>query len=526
LCDSSDAYSEYDDGHGFCFSCQGYVESDDKVRSESTGTYQYTPWRGVHSETFRRYGSQTKVSDAGTPISIGFRYPNGDYQVRNLANKSFYWVKSGSKDKPGLFGRDKFAAGSHDCVIVTEGALDAHSLYQVLHVPCVAVVSATSAVGDCTLDRSYLNSYKRIYLAFDSDTPGREATARVAKLFDFDKVWDVRFSNRKDANEYLEAGESESLREIFHNSRKYLPETLVSSLADFDEILSEEPERGIPYPFKTLTEKTKGIRLGEASLITAQEGVGKTEIMHAIEYSLLQNTNENIGAIFNEEVPKRHLEALAGIRLQRPVHLPDSGCTRDQVREALREVVGKDDRLYVYRNFGSDDPEILLDTIRFLAAARSCRYILLDHISMVVSGLSTDDERRKLDYISTKLEMMVKELNFSLIVVSHVNDLGQTRGSRYIAKVFGVRIDVTRDVLNPDPVVSRIIRLTLSKNRPAWQTGPAGVYLFDPLTNTYTEIEDDSPQLSGRNDNSQENQDSGKRVNTEGNSVAQGEYNF
>jgi hypothetical protein len=39
-----------------------------------------------------------------------------------------------------------------------------------------------------------------------------------------------------------------------------------------------------------------------------------------------------------------------------------------------------------------------------------------------------------LSYFSTRSEMVVKELDFGLIMVSHVNDLGQTRGSRFITR--------------------------------------------------------------------------------------------
>jgi hypothetical protein len=45
---------------------------------------------------------------------------------------------------------------------------------------------------------------------------------------------------------------------------------------DVQAIISKESGVGIPYPFATLNDKTKGIRLGEAILITAPEGVGKT----------------------------------------------------------------------------------------------------------------------------------------------------------------------------------------------------------------------------------------------------------
>jgi twinkle protein len=303
----------------------------------------------------------------------------------------------------------------------------------------------------------------------------------VARLFDYNRLWQIKFSNRKDANEYLQHGEDNELREIFRNSKRYLPDNIISTREEFFKVLQEEPKWGVPYPFPTLTEMTYGIRKGETVLLTAQEGVGKTELMHAIEYQILKETDENVGAIFLEEPPRRHLQALAGLHLKRPVHLPDSGVTSAEVIRAVGEIVPVDDRLHVYRHFGSDDPEQFLDTVRFLAAARSCGYVLVDHLTMVCSGMAEDDERRKLDYLSTKLEMMVMELNYALIIVSHVNDFGQTRGSRAIGKLANTRIDAFREL------ASNTTHLTISKNRFGAKTGAAGTLQFDPLTWTYSE---------------------------------------
>jgi len=115
-----------------------------------------------------------------------------------------------------------------------------------------------------------------------------------------------------------------------------------------------------------------------------------------------------------------------------------------------------------------------------------CRCILLDHLTMVFSGRDEVDERRSIDYFSTKIEMMVKELLFAFIMVCHVNDNGQTRGSRYPSKVADIRIDLIRDILSGD----NVIYPTVSKNRYCGKTGPAGPIIFDPLTNTLKEIND------------------------------------
>jgi hypothetical protein len=86
--------------------------------------------------------------------------------------------------------------------------------------------------------------------------------------------------------------------------------------------------------------------------------------------------------------------------------------------------------------------------------------------------------------------MMVKELDFACILVSHVNDFGQTRGSRYISKIADIRIDAVRDTVNPDTVSRNTTYLTVSKNRFSGKTGPAGRLIFHPETFTLEEVDD------------------------------------
>ena len=477
-CPSSDAYCIYEDGHGYCYSCNYYYNPNKGLDNLNEFTYEYISYRGVTRETCQLYNAKTKVAADGRPIAIGYPYPNGSTKVRTLKDKHFYWE---GDHKPGLFGVDRFAAGSNKFVVITEGELDACSFHQVLrNIPVVSVQSAGSAAVDVGVDRLWLSTFERIYLAFDGDAAGRDATAAVARLFDYNKVYHVRFTrpDRKDANSFVERGEGDELANIFWNAKKYLPETVVSNLIEFQQILDEPHPPSVPYPMASLNRMTYGIRTGETVLITAQEGVGKTELMHTIEHKLLKETSDAIAAFYLEEPQRRHLQALAGISLRRPVHLPDSNTSNDQVMVALNQLIQRDDRLYLYSHFGSDDPNVLLDTIRFLVTTRAVRYVLFDHITMGVSGLSIEDERRALDYLSTQLETMVKELDFALIIVSHVNDEGKTRGSRYISKVADIRIDLSRDVLGG----SRTTTMVIAKNRFCGRTGPAGVYEFDPIT--------------------------------------------
>ncbi len=88
--------------------------------------------------------------------------------------------------------------------------------------------------------------------------------------------------------------------------------------------------------------------------------------------------------------------------------------------------------------------------------------------------------------------MMVKELDFSFIFSSHVNDNYQTRGSRNTSKVADIRIDLTRDLTNADNIIRNTTDISVSKNRFCGRTGPAGRLLFNPNTYSYVEAANDN----------------------------------
>ncbi len=107
---------------------------------------------------------------------------------------------------------------------------------------------------------------------------------------------------------------------------------------------------------------------------------------------------------------------------------------------------------------------------------------------MVVSGLRSRDATQALDYLSTRLQMMLMELDFALILVSHVNDDLLTRGSRNISKVGNVWLHLSRDLKSDDDLTQRTTQVSLFKNRYAWKTGPVCQLLFDPVTYTLSEL--------------------------------------
>lgn len=500
---SSDAYAVATDGHGYCFSCtkrfpapDGDLDpfEDEAENSPSTSTsytQEYLTWRSVTAATMRAYDVRTKVDQTGKPHSVAFPYAKGQAAKHRLIDEKRFWAE-GLISECGLFGADRFSAGQSKAVTICEGELDALSAYQMLgsQYPVLSVQSASSALRDCTRSFEYLNQFEKIYLCFDNDKAGDKALKQVASLFNYNKVYQVKLS-LKDPNEYLQANKFKEFKNIWYNAGRYLPDNIISSVSSFKDALKEsKKDTGLPFPFSTLQEKTLGLRKGEVTLFTAPEGVGKTEILRAIEYHILKTTESNLAIIHLEENKVRSLKGLIGYDLAKPVHLPTCNVTDEEIEATLDKLVTRDDRLYVYSHFGSDDPDTILSTIRFLVSACNCEYVFLDHISIVVSGRTEDDERKTLDYLSTKLAMLVEELNFALVLVSHVNDEGKTRGSRNISKIANTWIHLNRNLEADTERDRNTTNLVIKKNRFASYTGPGGKLLFDPTSFILTDEKD------------------------------------
>lgn len=424
----------------------------------------------------------------GRPTHVIFPW-SPKYQsvkVRGFSEKKFQWSGEDWKDGPQLlFGQEAFPPGCSDTVTITEGEYDAMSIFQTTNRPAVSVRGSSSARKDCQAQWKYLNSFDKIKLAFDTDEPGTKARDAVAALFDFNKVYCVHLDpGLKDANAYLQADREVELRRLWWNAKRFMPDGVISTFAEFEEAMSNDSTARplSSFPWTSLESKLLGLRPGEITLLTAQEGIGKTEILRAIEHHILSTTDENLGIIHLEENKARTVKGLCGLQLGEPAHLPDSTVSQVNLSKALRDLVRREDRLHIYSQFGGDNADSICDLMRFIVVACGCRIVTLDHITMLATGQGEEDERRFLDQLSTKFGRLVNELGFHLILISHVNDDGKTRGSRNISKICANRVDLHRDITSGDETERNTTRLMVSKARFSSLTGPAGELFFDRET--------------------------------------------
>lgn len=500
-CGDSNSYAVDSNGDGYCFfgGCKKPLHINKEKAPEVTGPveYKFITHRGLSRKTIEFYDIKTKLIN-GEPKEVAFPYPPTELKIRSLEKRSF---RIDGTSVPGLFGKDKFDPGSKESITITEGEFDAPSIYEAVRAKTAAcsVHSASTAKRDCTIDRDYINSFSKIILCFDNDEAGQKAAREVSALFDFNKVYHVKLTKYKDASDYFQKGEVDNLEAAWNAAKRYSPDNIISSFFDIRQALTKSKEDMIgTYPFKALQDMTYGLHKGEIVVLKGFEKLGKTEVFRAIEHHLLKTTTANIGIIHLEEDNATTIKGIAGYELNQPAILPDCGLSEEDIFEGYKKAVGnKDDRVHLYQSFETEDEELFLDGIRFLAAGAGCEFIFFDHISWLATGNSGDDqdERKKLDRISQKLKLLAKELGVCILMISHVNDEGKTRGSRNITKVANTIIHMDRDKLNANEQVRRTTFLTLEGVRLGGKTGPAGRLVMDDITGKLRDFEvtDDLP---------------------------------
>lgn len=504
-CPSSDGYAVYDDGHGYCFVC-GHFEGITDTRSKpklnheliDDGEYKTLGKRKITLETTKRWGYQVGKFK-GKPVQIAnYKDDGGNIVAQKIRfpNKDFLFI--GDTKAAGLYGKHLWRDGGKR-VVVCEGEVDALSVSQVIGKswPVVSVPTGSKgAKGAIQKDLEWLCKFDSVILMFDNDEAGRSAMKECAGLFPAGKA-KICTLPMKDANEMLVAGETKELSNAMFDAKSYRPDGIVNGSELWDVVTKEDDTQSFEYPYAGINGKTLGIRKGEIVTVTAGSGIGKSQLCREFAHFLLQQ-GETVGYIALEESVKRTSLGLMSLAINKPLHLGNTDVNDKELKEAFDSTLGTG-RVYMYDHWGSTDSDNLMDKIRYLANGCNCGWIVLDHISIVVSGMDSGDERRMIDNTMTKLRTLVEEVKVGLILVSHLKrpegkgheegartTLAQLRGSAGIAQLSDIVIGCERDQQDKDMANVTVVRVL--KNRWTGETGVACLLEYDKSTGRMNEI--------------------------------------
>ena len=522
-CGSSDAGAVYSDSHFHCFSCltteQSYTGDEvivpevhsmpsaaiplepPRLASKLSGLGPAAlPDRKLSAAVLERYNVKVTNDRHLYPYYDENRQLVG-IKTRFTANKTFSW--EGTSGNTYLFGIQNFPRASAKSITVCEGEIDTLAAFQMNGAkwPVVGIPSATAlrAVKD---HLEYLNSFEHIYLCMDNDEAGKKAKNDIAALFEPGKCKIVDVSPMKDVGEWLAGGKAEDFVRRWWNAVEYTPDGIVRGSGLWEKLTTEDDTISVPYPYAGLQELTYGLRKHELVTITAGSGLGKSAFVRELMYHLLNVTEANIGCMFLEEGVKRSALGFMSMAVNKPLHLPDTEYTPEEFRRAFDETLGTD-RIFFYDSFGSNTLENIISRVRHMANGLDCEWIVLDHLSIIVSSQENGDERKAIDEIVTKLRTLIQETKVGLIMVSHLRrpqgqghedgaetSLSQLRGSAAIAQLSDMVIGLERDGQHENEIVRNTTRVRVLKNRFSGTTGPATHLYYDKATGRLTEIDD------------------------------------
>jgi twinkle protein len=508
-CGSSDAGSRYSDNHFFCFACQAYEAKDGIVIDQPqaptkrnadliSGEYMAITKRKLKEDTCRKFNYQVGELN-GKPVQIAPYYDKDGVMVAQkirTPDKQFKVLGDISTALP--YGAQLWNKGKK--LVVTEGEIDAMSVSQAQgnKWPVVSIPNgAQGAKKHMSKNFEFYDGFEEIILMFDQDGPGTTAARECAELFTPGKA-KVAALPLKDANELLQAGREQEIIQAIWNAKAYRPDGIISGEDLWAEVSKEDLIQSVQYPWAALNGVTRGARKGELVTLTAGSGIGKSAIVREIAYHLIQQ-GETVGMIMLEENPKRTALGLMGIHLNKPLHLSREGVDDEALRGAFAATVGSG-RVFLYDHFGSSDLDNLVSRVRYLARGCGCSWIILDHLSIVVSGLGDGDERRLIDNAMTYLRTLVEETGVGMFLVSHLRrpsdgksheegarpSLAQLRGSHSIAQLSDMVIGLSRDQQGDN---ANVTQMHVLKNRFSGMTGEAGQLYFDPDTGRLAEYD-------------------------------------
>lgn len=488
-CGHHDCFTEFEDGGFYCNSCghkpKGRVEPKNKDTSEID--FQSKPYRGISKRVMDFTGTKVGVVD-GKDYCVAYKYPHrAKFRVLpkdfgNSLNKGF------TADK--FFLQDKWNAGSSKVLTIVEGEDDVLAFLEMFDCkwPVISPPSGTLSKALLKENLEYLQSFESVVIATDNDATGERAALQLATILP-NKCSRVNMTKHKDAMEYLENNVTKDFIYAWINRQKYVQPFDTNTPSQFKKMLDESrDDQYLPTGLADYDEKALGLFQGHVTTFKAQEGIGKTELVRMLEYNLARNYPDVPFAYCHLEEPEqRSLLGLVSYWLQKNVTRKDLIKDREEVDKAIDELMGREN-IHQFKIGTDEDPEVLIDRIKYYANVCGCKYIFFEPIQDIASQRKAGVGLTEfLDQMAIKLSRTAAETGCGIVIIAHANENGDTRDSKQIQKQSSVVIELQRDMEATNERDANTTFLVLRKNRPVGTVGPAGSLYFDSASFTLQE---------------------------------------
>ena len=438
-----------------------YEEYYKKCREQlrDPAAVRYLESRGISYSTAYKYwiGFDPQADPANAPGGVrekNYSYPaprliypgsRTYYATRRIVDgeSKFEKMNCGS---PALFHSIAFKGNENKVIFVTEGALSAVSIAEVMEQDAGAGVCALNSKNNTKVLLPFLGSSTAVLvLCFDNDEPGRKSTAGL--LPELDQMG-VKYM---DASRSI-CGEGEDPNDVLIRDRGGLARSVKKAIEDALQLATESPEKPQePEPLKGLLtydeavsifqnaddrtlelksfpefSKTAKIRVHDSVVIAADTGVGKS--MLALNF--LNDLNDRYPCIYinlemdTVEVLQRLVCINSGMEPDRVEGYKRDERTREAVNSFLKALTSRKPLQVIEDVYELREIEKLV--LKSIQGREEPTMVFIDH-SLLVQSANSDRYSRFTD-ISEGLRRLSKLNNIILFILLQQNREGKKDG--------------------------------------------------------------------------------------------------
>lgn len=256
---------------------------------------------------------------------------------------------------------------------------------------------------------------------------------------------------------------------------------------------------GFKYCFTTNTGMWVARRNGNI-FVTGNSGIGKSTFVKELAYHLVLGgmTVANIALETQmEDVARSYVAIDNDVPAHKLIFNPT--CITSDAYDASVDKLFRSNKMHFFKHWGSIDPDSLKVKMLYFAKALGVDFIVLDHVSMVIAGTESDNERKDIDKLFEAMTQICVETGVGILPIIHLKrvqgkklnhgdevELTDLRGS---AGAEQMSFNVWALERNQQGDDKDLVKLRVLKNRSLGFTGVADKLRYDHQTGRLTLFE-------------------------------------
>lgn len=493
---------------------KSFIQSTHReIDGKMVSGYDGLGYRGIKNEYLKFFGHLTKKDEKGNVISRHYPETNtkgqiSGYKCRNHPKDFRYGNVGSTGSRNQLSGQVKYK-GHNKYILIVGGEEDKVAAYQmseenrkgkpnIAEIHVVSPTTGENSAKQVAANYAFFDMYEQIIIGMDNDEAGVKAAKAIAEVLPKEKVKLAVWSGKDPNKMLLDKKESQFMRD-FYNAKPLIASGIKESTSSMDSVREELMRPRIPLPpeWKDVQDAMKGgIRQGSIVNIIGDTSVGKSTHVNGLNYFWMFNAPQKVGVVSLEMTEGQYTLDLLSIHLEKNLAWIGEGADileyleRPEVKAAYDNLLVDDtgQPRYAILDERDGDLKLLERQIEKLIHQHGCKIIVIDVLTDILRGANGDMQEDHMRW-----QKQIVKTGVTIVNVLHtrkpVNSDGTWRkateydafGSSTFVQSAGYNIVISRDKMNPDPIIRNLTHVDMPKCR-GGETGEIMQLIYDVQT--------------------------------------------